>query len=183
MASGFDARQHRYNEISPRLNLIRIFTIKSIYQIGQKLTEADYTTGRNFDIRYFFVEPSIAYQPNTKFRFTLTGKYAEKQNSFEYGGQRAYIGEIGGDLKFNRSRKGSFQAEMKTIQIAYNGDANSALGFEMLESLKPGVNYTWNAGYQRSLSNNLQISIQYNGRKSEFNKAIHSGGMEVRAFF
>ncbi|MFT5582230.1 MAG: hypothetical protein ACI9G9_001495, partial [Psychromonas sp.] len=59
----------------------------------------------------------------------------------------------------------------------------SAVGYELLESLKPGVNYTWNLSYQRSLSKNLQISIQYNGRKSEENLAIHSGGMEVRAFF
>jgi len=53
----------------------------------------------------------------------------------------------------------------------------------MLEGLKPGVNYTWNVGYQRSISKNLQLSVQYNGRKSEGNKFIHSGGMEVRAFF
>ncbi len=53
----------------------------------------------------------------------------------------------------------------------------------MLESLKTGNNYTWNLGYQRSISKNLQISVQYNGRKSETNKTIHSGGMEVRAFF
>ena len=53
----------------------------------------------------------------------------------------------------------------------------------MLESLRPGTNFTWNLGYQRNLSENLQISIQYNGRKSEDNDAIHAGGVEVRAFF
>jgi len=49
--------------------------------------------------------------------------------------------------------------------------------------LKPGVNYTWNIGYQHSVSKTLQISIQYLGRKSEDNRVIHTGGMEVRAFF
>ena len=69
------------------------------------------------------------------------------------------------------------------VNIKYDGNQNSALGFEMLEALKPGINYTWTLGYQRSVSKNLQISIQYNGRKSETTKMIHSGGMEVRAFF
>jgi hypothetical protein len=69
------------------------------------------------------------------------------------------------------------------VSRGYDGIQNSALGFEMLEALKPGINYTWNIGYQRSISKNLQISIQYNGRKSEGNKTIHSGGMEVRALF
>ena len=69
------------------------------------------------------------------------------------------------------------------VHIEYTGVQNSALGFEMLEGLKPGVNYTWNFGYQRSIAKNMQLSIQYSGRKSEDNKMIHSGGMEVRAFF
>ena len=75
------------------------------------------------------------------------------------------------------------QANFKTVNVTYQSDPNNALGFEMLEGLKPGVNYTWTAGYQRSISKKLQISIQYNGRKSELNKVIHSGGMEMRAFF
>jgi hypothetical protein len=79
--------------------------------------------------------------------------------------------------------KGSLQGGVKMVKIEYDGSQNSALGFEMLEALKPGINYTWNVGYQRSVSKNLQISIQYNGRKSENSKMIHSGGMEVRAFF
>jgi hypothetical protein len=53
----------------------------------------------------------------------------------------------------------------------------------MLEGLRSGANYTWNFSYQRSVSRNLQLSLQYNGRKSENNRTIHSGGMELRAFF
>jgi hypothetical protein len=57
------------------------------------------------------------------------------------------------------------------------------LGFELLEALKPGDNMVWTFGYQRTLSKNLQLSIQYNGRKSPTTPAIHAGGMEVKAFF
>src|SRR5690606_30702243 len=117
------------------------------------------------------------------FRVGLTGRYEEKHNREEFGGESAYVGEIGTNVKFNQAEKGSLQAEFKMISITYNGIQNSALGFEMLESLKPGVNYTWNIGYQRLISKNLQLSLQYNGRKSKDNKMIHSAGMEVRAFF
>jgi hypothetical protein len=77
----------------------------------------------------------------------------------------------------------SLQGGLKLVMISYTGNENSALGFEMLEALRQGVNYTWNIGYQRSVSKNLQISVQYNGRKSENTSMIHAGGMEVRAFF
>jgi hypothetical protein len=65
----------------------------------------------------------------------------------------------------------------------FTGNSNSAVGFELLESLRPGTNYTWNFGYQRNVSKNLQLTIQYLGRKSEDSRMIHSGNMEVRAFF
>jgi hypothetical protein len=53
----------------------------------------------------------------------------------------------------------------------------------MMEGLKPGVNHIWSVGYQRLVSKNLQLSIQYSGRKSEQLRTIHTGGMELRALF
>ncbi|MCT4560448.1 MAG: hypothetical protein N4A41_03645 [Crocinitomicaceae bacterium] len=93
------------------------------------------------------------------------------------------MGELNTEIKYNQPEKGSLIGGFKLIEINFDGIQNSALGFEMLEGLKNGRNYTWNLGYQRTLSKNLQISIQYNGRQSENSKTIHSGGMEVRAFF
>jgi hypothetical protein len=69
------------------------------------------------------------------------------------------------------------------VRIQFSGNPNSPVGFELLEALRPGTNYTWTLGYQRNLSKNLQMSINYLGRKSENSRFIHSGGMEVRAFF
>ncbi len=183
LASGFDSRGNEYNELNVRWNITKIFAIETKSQIGEKVAIADYTSGRNFNIKYNNIKPTISYQPSTAFRLSIIGRYEEKHNSLEFGGESAYIGEFGGNVKFNQVEKGSFQAEFKTISINYSGIQNSALGFEMLESLKPGVNYTWNMGYQRLISKNLQLSIQYNGRKSKGNKIIHSAGMEVRAFF
>jgi hypothetical protein len=183
LASGFDSRSNEYHELSLRANLMKQFTIESKGQIGTKAAEADYTTGRNYNLTYYFIQPSFIYQPSTTFRISLDARYANKQNSVEYGNERAQIYDLGSQLKWNQSEKSSLQAGVKWIQIGYNGNENSALGFEMLEALKPGTNYTWNAAFQRSIGENLQLSIQYNGRKSENNRTIHAGGMELRALF
>ncbi len=180
LATGFDARQQKYNELNFRLNIKKKYSVEASFQKGNKLVEADYTSGRNFDINYIMIKPSFIIQPTTSFRFSIDTRYSEKIN---IAGEESYVGELGFKLKYNQASKGSFQSSFSYLAINYIGDENSALGFEMLESLKPGNNFTWNIGYQRSVSKNLQISIQYNGRKSESNKTIHSGGMEVRAFF
>jgi len=183
LASGFDSRFNRYQKLSFRLNIKRKFTIKMSGKIGNKASEADYTSGRDYNLNYFFIEPSLIYQPNTVFRISLDARVSEKTNAVALGGEVSEVYEIGTMMKFNQAEKGSLQSGFKVVRIRYTGIQNSALGFEMLEGLKPGVNYTWNLGYQRSISRNLQLSMQYNGRKSEGNKIIHSGGMEVRAFF
>lgn len=183
LASGFDSKASIYHEISLRWNIAKIFSIESKAQIGTKDAFADYTSGRNYALSYYFIQPSFIYQPSTKFRVTLDGRFSEKKNSVVLGGETAVVREIGSTFKYNETEKGSLQGGLKLVMISFTGNENSALGFEMLEALRQGVNYTWNIGYQRSVSKNLQISVQYNGRKSENTSMIHAGGMEVRAFF
>jgi hypothetical protein len=183
LATGFDSRQSTYTEAVARWNIKRKFTIESRVQWGVKRADADYTSGRNYALNYYTVKPSLIYQPNTTFRLSLDGRYSEKNNAVELGGERSIVNELGSTFKYNQVEKGSLQGSFSALNIVYNGTQNSALGFEMLEALKPGINYTWNLGYQRSVSQNLQLSFQYNGRRSPGNKTIHSGGMEVRAFF
>lgn len=183
LASGFDSRLNVFHELAFRWNIKRKFTIKMSAKTGEKESQADYTSGRDYELDFVFLEPSLIYQPNTVFRITLDGRASEKKNNPLLGGERSLVYELGSTFKYNQLEKGSLQGGVQVLSIDYSGQENSALGFEMLEGLKPGINYTWNLGYQRSISKNLQLSFQYNGRKSEDNKAIHSGGMEVRAFF
>ena len=59
----------------------------------------------------------------------------------------------------------------------------NALSDEMLEALQQGFNTTWTFSVQRNLAKNLQLSLNYNGRKSQENNPIHNGGVQLRAFF
>ena len=86
-------------------------------------------------------------------------------------------------MKFNQLKKGVVNATLNYIMINYVGESNTSVAFEMLEALQPGNNITWNLSYQRTLANNLQLTINYMGRKTEENNAIHTGGVQVRAFF
>jgi hypothetical protein len=183
LATGFDSKANLYHELAFRWNIRKVFSIETKAQKGTKDSEADYTVGRNYALSYFFVQPSLIFQPGTTFRISIDVRYSEKQNSLLYGGEYGIIREIGSNLKYNQAEKGSLQGGVKMVSITFDGNPGSALGFEVLEALKPGINYTWNLGYQRSVSKNLQLSIQYNGRQSQNSRTIHSGGMELRAFF
>jgi hypothetical protein len=53
----------------------------------------------------------------------------------------------------------------------------------LFEALQPGTNLVWNANWQERLANGLQLQFQYEGRKSEGTKAIHTGRMQVNLLF
>jgi hypothetical protein len=183
LASGFDSKRNASQEFSLRWNIRPTFSIEVKSQLGKKESLADYTVGRNYKYSYKTAQPSLIYQPSTNFRISLDGRISDKQNLQELGGEKCSLIEIGSSLKYNQTEKGSFQAEFKMVNLNFEGNSNSAVGFELLESLNPGTNYTWNLSYQRNVSKNLQLSIQYLGRKSENSRLIQSGTMEVRAFF
>ncbi len=183
LANGFDERLTQFHAFNARWNIKRKFTLKGTYEFGQKASFAQFTTGRDFKINYFKIFPEIIYQPDTKLRLSANYRYEDKVNVFIENGERALVNDFGLEFRLNQPQKGTISGNMNILKIDYSGEVNSALGFEMLESLRPGLNYTWMINYQRNLGKNLQLSIRYNGRKSEGNRMIHAGGVEMRAMF
>lgn len=183
LATGYDAKNNTSHEINGRWNITKQWSILNSFEFGLKTSYVDYTTGRNYELTYLNLKPSLVFQPNTSLRFSFDTRLANKQNAAAYGGEFAKVRDFGMSAKYNQTQKGSLQAQFNFIRITSDGIANSPLGFELLEALKTGQNLVWTIGYQRSVSKNLQISIQYNGRKSPNTPTVHAGGMEVKAFF
>lgn len=182
LSNGFDSRLNSFHDVRLRWNINKVFNLRFGYIDGNKTNISDYTTGRDFNLNYYELDGSFSYQPGTAFRIGITGKYSEKNNNSILM-ETAIIRNIGLELRFNQSQKGSFMAQTNFIVIDYNAAENSSIAFEMLEGLRTGNNFTWGISYQRKIAQNLQLNFTYNGRKSEANNAIHSGGMELRAFF
>jgi hypothetical protein len=106
-----------------------------------------------------------------------------KNNAENLGGEQATSNSLSADLKYNVASKGSFQTLFKVTDIKFNGDQNTPVAFEMQEGLRTGRNFTWNLSYQRTLSNNMQLNISYDGRKSPDVNTVHVGNVQVRVFF
>jgi hypothetical protein len=183
LASGFDSRRNFSNELSLRWNITKYFALNLKFEDGIKTSIIDYTVNRNYEIKNQSYFSELTYQPNTNFRIGAFAQINLKKNSIEFGPERSSNFQVSLSTKYNQSQKGSLIGDFKTVLINYNGNVNSAVGYEMMEGLKPGVNQIWSIGYQRLVSKNLQISIQYSGRKSEQTRIIHTGGMELRALF
>lgn len=183
LTNGFESRSNKSNAIRFRYNITRIFQLSAEALQGLKTNKSEYFNTRDFNINYTELEPKFTYQPNVSFKLILSFKYVEKVNNYNDSNNVVLNNNYGAELRFNEAGKGSFSAKVNYIKINYNSNANTPVAFEMLDGLVPGNNVTWNIGYQRTLANNMQVNFNYDGRKTEGNKTIHTGGVTVRAFF
>jgi hypothetical protein len=185
LTNGFETRGNESHEWRWRWNATRAWSINSINIYSRKSTESLFLSNRNYLIEGYDLEQKLNYQPNTAFRISLLYKHNKKQNILLEGYQKAEINDLGIEFKFNQVEKGSLTGKADFINIIYNDpkNENTPVAYEMLNALKTGFNYTWGLSYQRNLSNNIQISINYDGRKSPNSKIVNIGGAQVRAFF
>ena len=183
LSSGFESRNNLVHEIRTRWNMTNKIMLSLKAEDGVRQSESDFIEGRDFDVSYQSVRPEFSYQPSTHFRAILSFEYSDKNNAPEMGGERAVVRNIGTEIRFNSLDKGSFLVNFNYVDIAYDGLENTSLAFEMLEGLNTGQNFTWGVNFQRNISQNMQVSLTYNGRKSQNIDVIHNGGVQVRAFF
>jgi hypothetical protein len=186
LINGFETRGNTTHEWRWRWNMTRAWSLNSSNVYGVKMTESLFLPTRNYKIESYDFEQKISFQPNTAFRISMLYKHNKKQNInrvSDGGGQVAELNDVGCEFKYNQVEKGSIVGKADFITISYNSSENTSIAYEMLNALKTGYNYTWSISYQRNLSSNLQISINYDGRKSPNSKTINIGGAQIRAFF
>ena len=183
LLNGFESRSREFNTVRVRWNVDRHWSADVEAERGRVGNSSDLLVGRTFSIAQEGLRPRVTWQPGTTFRAQLSYRTTRKQNREEFGGQLANIQDLGAEMRYNTPGKGTILVTANLVRIAYDGDVNSSLGNEMLAGLKPGTNATWSIALQRNLSNNLQVDLTYNGRRSEGVRVIHVGGAQVRAFF
>ena len=190
LTSGFESRANEKTSAGFRWNFTSILSLESRGEQGRKNSESDagVLSSRNYNIHYQQIEPKLVLQPGSKWRLSFVFNYKEQENKLNVpealsGGEKSIARKSGLEFNLSSPEKGSLLMTGSLVQINYSGAAGSPVGFEMLDGLQPGLNGTWGISYQRTLANNLQINLTYNGRQSPGLKLIHTGGIEARAFF
>ena len=137
---------------------------------------------RNFEINSYRVEPKIGYLFSRNASWDIFYEFQQKENqigAFETLNQT----RLGTSFIFNSEKGFSMNGEFSLYNNNFNGDTLSAVAFQMLEGLQPGKNQTWRLLLQKNLTQFLDVNINYQGRNSETSKTIHTGNVQLRAFF
>jgi hypothetical protein len=185
LSGGFEDLIQKDWKLNTRYNFNGQTTLRIIAGTGRRSSASDFLQNRNYTIQQSQVGPEFAWQPNPYFRSTMTYSFTGKKNllnpEFE---ETAQLHQLGIDLRYAKAIKTTVTGNLKLIQIDYNGEVNSPVGYEMLQALTPGTNITWNLNWLQKIGEGLQLNLVYEGRNSQgLDRIVHVGRMQVSALF
>jgi hypothetical protein len=143
---------------------------------------SDNYASRNFELQSFLAEPKISYLFNTNANVAFLYQFQDKQNQIN-DQESLKQQRLGLQLNYSGEKKFTINGEFSLYNNKFIGNALSPVAFQMLEGLQPGKNTTWRLLLQKNLTQYLDLNINYQGRKSDTSKAVHTGNVQIRAFF
>lgn len=137
---------------------------------------------RNFDLNSLSATPRISYLFSKQSRFSFFYTYQNAENTLS-GLESLQQNSLGMAFAIANAEKLSLTGELNYIDNQFRGSAFSPVAYQILEGLQPGINFTWNLIAQKRITKFLDLNVSYFGRKSDGSSTIHTGNVQLKAFF
>lgn len=148
----------------------------------QQTTKSPTYASKNYELKINGFETKLSYLFSSQAQVDVFYTFQEKENQtadFENLQQH----RLGASFTINQVKLFTMNGEFSYFQNTFTGNAFSPIGYQMLEGLQPGKNMTWRLMFQKNLTNYLDLSLNYQGRSNESTSTIHTGSVQLRAFF
>jgi hypothetical protein len=149
--------------------------------ILSETTSENYQT-RNFKVTGYQIEPKISYLFTKNISLDIFYELQKKNNKI--GEQESLLqNRLGTSFNYSGEKRFTLSGEFSYYDNQFQGNQFSPVAFQILEGLQAGKNLTWRLLVQKNLTQFLDININYQGRKTELSQTIHTGNIQLRAYF
>ena len=174
------------NNRSQQLQYTHLLKKSWLFNLGLQQNYASVTSDnfdqKNFEIKSEYYLPKVSYIFSRNASLDIFYEFRKKQNQIG-AGETLSQNKLGTSFSYSSDQKFTMSGSYAFLSNDYSGESNSAVGFQMLEGLQSGKNSVWQLLLQRNITEYLDVNVNYQGRKSETSKAIHTGSVQLRAFF
>ncbi len=180
---GFEGHKLRDLTLKGRWNLNRSIATSFTNKFIRNELNTPSFANRNYKIDEVSSEPSISYIYRSDFRVSLIYTYDVRKNTIQLM-EQAINNAIAAEVRYNVLSAGTLNGRFSYNNINYKGaggNANSTVGYILLDGLLPGKNYLWNIELTKRIAGNIELNLQYEGRKPGDAKTVHTGRASVRA--
>ncbi|XMO87666.1 hypothetical protein AAFN75_05135 [Algibacter sp. AS12] len=172
-------KSHQFN-FNHKLSENWLVNMLSAFDTNESISENFASKNYNFDEARF--NPKLSYLFNDNSSFDIFYQYASKNNTIgdlETLKQQNY----GVSFSLASSQQSAINGEFNYFSNDYTGNSNTPVAYQLLEGLQPGKNFTWSLLAQKKLTKFLDLNMSYFGRKTETSRTIHSGSIQLKAYF
>lgn len=157
-----------------------LVTLQSTFDNNESSNEN--FAARDFKLQELRLQPQLSYIFDENAQFNLFYNHVTKDNTI--GNLETLVqNNYGASFTYNKADKIALTGEFNYFKNVFSGNSNSPVAYQMLEGLQPGNNFTWSLLAQRKLTKFLDLNLNYFGRKSESSRTIHTGTVQLRAYF
>ncbi|HLY68788.1 MAG TPA: hypothetical protein VKR53_03595 [Puia sp.] len=180
---GYESKLLREWTFRPRINFSRSFAFNGIFKTGinQLFSSSSDIDSSDYNLQQYSIEPDFTYVRKSTFRITTGYKYYSKINAAAYGGQVYSSNSINTEIKYNILQSTSIDAKFTYTGIQYSGNPTSTISYVILDGLLPGKNFLWSIDFTKKIGGNLELNLQYEGRKPGEGQTINTGRASLRA--
>ncbi|MBK9329114.1 MAG: hypothetical protein IPM95_07335 [Sphingobacteriales bacterium] len=183
LVNGFDTRKRMDNILEGYYNLSQKFTLNLKFIQSRLSLVSDYFTPNNYRINGYYLEPKFTYNFKTMVRTSVSYGFTFKKNDLSLGGEKVLSNKMELELRYSKATKNTLETKFTLAVVKFSGENGTTKSYTILEGLQPGNNYIWAASYTRNISQNLELSLTYEGRKTGTARLVNTGRAQLRAVF
>lgn len=156
-----------------------LFDLKNELVTNQSVSE-NFDT-RNYTLEGYRIEPKLSYLLSDQTQFSVFYLLNDQDNTS--GIEALSQQKLGVSFAYANKQQVSITGEFNYFNNDFTGNAFSPVGYQLLNGLQPGDNYTWSLIAQKKLTKFLDLNLSYQGRNSKLSETIHTGSVQLRAYF
>lgn len=137
---------------------------------------------RDFNLDQILLAPKLSYLLNDNKRFDIFYQFQNKENRIR-NQEVLNQHKLGFAAVFNQNQNSAITAEFNYYSNKFSGNSNSPVAYQMMEGLQPETNFTWSLIAQKKLTKYLDLNLNYFGRKTQNSRTIHTGTIQLKAYF
>ncbi len=183
VTNGINIRQNQKNSIIGRWTINKAISLNPNAIVGIERYSSQFFEEDNFEI----IESGAGIKINSfisnQIRITSDFNFSKKNNKKNLGGESNLSFSLMEELKWSKASNLSLIGSFSYVRHQFDGQVNSTKAFNLLQGLQPGNNYLWRIEFEKYLSNNFILNLQYDGRKAGDRAIVHTGQAQIRAVF
>ncbi len=184
LMSGFEGNQMEAYHVNGLWNVWNNWNIMTNFRLSSHSSFSEVVAERDFNYSSQIINPQLQWQAAKNWRTILSYESVIKLSPTEAIGGQVLVDQVSISNKYIRENGGIMEGKFGFVKVNSElGNNFTPLAYEMFEGLRAGENFIWNLSVRQKIVGDLNLSIQYGGRKSTETLVIHNGSVQLSALF